>query len=122
MGIEVEGLREKVKALEKASVEVDELKDVMASIATEAAQTLASYTPSMSGKLRGTVRGNRAKGSATVTVGRASVPYAGPIIYGWPHRHIPNSQAVERTDAVMDDRAAELLEDGFNAIIERNGL
>lgn len=121
-GIHVEGLREKVRALEKAGADVDELKDVMGGIAQEAASTFAPFVPVDTGKLRGSVRPNRAKGSAVVTVGRASVPYAGPIIYGWPKRHIAASQAIEQTDRVMETKAVEMLEDGFQTICERHGL
>lgn len=121
-GVHVEGLKEKVKALQQAGVDLDEVKEVMGGIAAEAAQTLASFTPSKTGRLRASVRGNRAKGAAIVTVGRASTPYAGPILRGWPARNIADSHAIEKTDAAMETRAVELLEEGFQAIAERNGL
>lgn len=121
-GVHVEGLRDKVRALEAAGVEVAELKDVMGGIASTGAEILAGYLPSRTGRLRGTARGNKAKGSAVVTVGRASVPYAGPIIYGWPKRNIHASQAIEQTDRIMETKAVEMLEAGFQTICERHGL
>jgi len=121
-GIYVEGLRETVKAFEAAGVDLDELKDVMGGIAKVAAETFASHTPSRSGKLRASVRGNRAKGSAVVTAGRASVQYAGPIFYGWQKRGITPSRTIERTDAEMENKAADMLEQGFADIMERHGL
>lgn len=121
-GVHVEGLRDKVRALERLGVDVEEVKDVMGEVAAAAARTITPFLPVRTGKLRGSARPNRAKGSAVVTIGRASVPYAGPIIYGWPKRHIESSQAVERTDAVMETKAVELLEAGFQTICERHGL
>ena len=121
-GVHVEGLRDKVRALEAAGVEVEELKEVMGGIAAEAAEILAGFIPTDTGRLRGTVRPNKAKGSAVVTVGRASVPYAGPIIYGWPKRNIRSTDAIEQTDRIMETKAVEMLEAGFQTIMERHGL
>lgn len=123
MGVSVEGLREVTRGLEAAGVDVDELKDVMGSIAAEAAGVMANFIPlGPTGRLRASVRGNRAKGKAVVTVGGARVPYARVIQYGWPRRGIEAARYVERTDAVMETRAVEMLEDGWSAIAERHGL
>lgn len=123
MAVHVAGLRETTRAMEKAGVDVEELKDAMGAVAAEAADVMQGYVPvGRTGKLRGTVRGNRAKGRAIVTAGTARVPYAGPIQYGWRRRNIKPAQYVERTDAVMDDRAPALLEAGWDEIAKRNGL
>jgi hypothetical protein len=122
MGIHVEGLRETTRALEKAGVDVDDLKGVMSAIATEARDTLAPMLPRRSGRLAGSARPNRAKGTAVVNIGGARVPYAGAILYGWPKRHIRPSLAIPKTDAVMERRAPELLAEGWNSIAEKNGL
>lgn len=122
MGVHIQGLREITRAFEKAGVEVDDLKDVMGAIATEASQTMTPLLPHRTGALQATARPNRAKGKAIVTVGTARVAYAAPIIYGWPKRNIRPSYAIERTDAVMETRAPELLAEGWNRIAEKNGL
>lgn len=122
MGVHVEGLRETTRALEQAGVDVDDLKDVMATIASEAAETMARFVPVQSGRLRDSVRGNRAKGKAVVAIGGARVPYAAPINYGWRRRNIRPADFIARTDAVMETRAVQLLEDGWNDIAERHGL
>lgn len=121
-GVYIDGLRETTRALEAAGVEVDELKDVMATVAAEAADTMRGFVPTRSGRLRDSVRGNRAKGAAIVSVGGARVPYASPIQYGWAARNIKPARFIEKTDAVMETRAVTLLEDGWNAIAERHGL
>lgn len=44
--------------------------------------------PRRTGRLAGTIRVGATATSAYVRAGRASVPYAGPIHWGWPRRGI----------------------------------
>jgi hypothetical protein len=87
-GVRVEGLNKTIKALQGFGVEVQDLKDVFSSIAKEGARLASSFAPVKSGRLAGTVRGNKAKNKAVVIAGKAKVPYAGAINYGWPRRNI----------------------------------
>ena len=121
-GVYVAGLRDITRSLEGAGVDVEELKDVMGTVAAEAATTMQGFVPTRSGRLRDSVRGNRAKGKAIVSIGGARVPYASPIQYGWAARNIKPARFIEKTDAVMETRAVQLLEAGWSAIAERHGL
>jgi hypothetical protein len=121
-GIYVSGLREITRGMEKAGVDVEELKDVMGRIAAEATDVMQPFIPTRSGRLRASARGNRAKGKAVVTIGTARVPYAAAIQWGWPRRNIRGAGFVQKTDQVMETRAVQLLEDGWGEIAERNGL
>jgi hypothetical protein len=121
-GVYITGLREMTRAMEKAGVDVEELKGVMGDIAAEATRVMSPFIPTRSGALRTSARGNRAKGKAVVTIGKARVPYAGAINYGWPRRNIRAANFVAQTDAVMDTRVVEMLEKGWANIAERNGL
>lgn len=121
-GIYVQGLRDLTRALERAGVDVEELKDVMGAIATKATNVMQPFIPSRSGALRASARGNRAKGKAVVTIGKARTPYANPIQWGWPSRNIKGARFVERTDDVMETIAPQMLEAGWAAIAERHGL
>ena len=94
-GTKVEGLNQVVRALQQMGVEVEDLKAAFSKIADRAAQVASDAAPKKSGRLAADIRGNRAKSKAVVTAGRASVPYAGPINYGWPKRNI--APAGERT-------------------------
>lgn len=113
-GVFVSGLRETTRAMEKAGVDLEDLKDVMGSIAAEAADTMRGFIPTRTGRLKGTARGNRAKGNATVTVGTKRINYA------WAVRRV--HPFVEKTDAAMAPRTVQLLEEGWARIAERNGL
>lgn len=122
MPIAVEGLRTAVRDLEALGVDLDDLKDVFAGIAAEGAELASRYAPSRSGKLRASVRGNRAKSKAVVTAGRASVAYAGPINYGWRKRGIEPSRFMQRADADLERRAVAMLEEGIDRAITRHGF
>lgn len=118
----VSGLRETVKQLEGLGTDVDDLKDTFAAIAAQAVDVMQPLIPSRSGKLRASARGNRAKNKAVVTIGRASVRYAAPINYGWPKRHIRPANFTAKTDKAIEPKVYELLEQGINTAIEKNGL
>lgn len=118
----VEGLREITRSMERAGVDVEELKDVMGAIASEATQTMLPFIPRRSGALRASARGNRAKGVARVTIGKARTPYAAPINWGWPKRGIRPADFTGKTDQVMEPRVMHMLEAGWNDIAERHGL
>lgn len=122
MTVEVDGLREVVRDLERAGVEVEDLKDAHARIATEGADTLQGFTPRRSGKLAGSARGNRAKNKAVINVGGARVRYAGPIFYGWPRHGIRAASTIPRTDAVMADRAPLILDQELGRIFTKYGF
>lgn len=119
MGVYVVGLRETTRAMERAGADIEDLKDVMGEIATEATDTMRPHIPEKSGRLRATARPNRAKGKAVVTVGTARVSYAG-VVRGWAARR--GKDFVQRTDEVMDDRIPLILARGWETIAERHGL
>lgn len=121
-GVRVTGLTQVVRALKDLGLDVDDLKDAFGAIAKEAAERAARHAPKVSGRLAGGIRGNRAQSKAVVIAGRSSIPYAGPINYGWPARNIAANPFMQRADAEMQPRSVELLEDGVNTAIRRRGL
>lgn len=122
VGFRVEGLGQVVAGLQALGLDVDDLKGAFSEIAAEGAEVASAAAPRRGGRLAGDVRGNRAKSKAVVTAGRASVPYAGPINYGWPTRHIGASGFMQAADDAMRPRAVQLLEDEINKAIRTRGL
>lgn len=122
MAIAVEGLREMIRDLQKVGVEVEDLKEVFGSIAAKAADVASGYVKSKSGALAASVRGNRAKGKAVVTAGRARVQYAGAINYGWPRRNIRGQMFLQKADKVMETTAPEMFEEGISKILQEMGF
>src|SRR5262245_26935679 len=86
--VRVEGATMLRATMKQAADDLGTMNDVHQAIAGYVASRAASMAPKVSGKLAGSVRGNRAASSAIIRVGRASVPYAGPIHYGWPAHNI----------------------------------
>lgn len=121
-GFHVEGLREAIRDLEAAGVEIEDLKDAFAKVSTEARDVTARNTPKRSGRLAAAPRASRAKNKAIVTVGGARVPYAGPIFYGWPHRNIKPAHTIQRTDDVMEREAPRILDAELGRIFTKYGF
>ena len=135
MAVRVEGLNRVVRDLQKTGTDVADLKSVFAEIASEGASLAARFAPARTGKLRATIRGNKAKNKAVVLAGRAKVPYAGAINYGWKTGHagqprrgggwplgIVPAHFLAKADAQLQERAPQMMEDGLSRIIERNDL
>jgi len=137
VGYKVEGLTKVVRALKQFGLEVNDLKDAFAAIAAEGAQKAAAYAPRRSGRLAGDIRGNRAQSKASVIAGRARIPYAGPINYGWGRLNASwktgafatgirgqyaGSGFMQKADEEMRPRAVLLLEENINAVIRQKGL
>lgn len=121
-GFKVEGLSQVIRALRALGLDATDLKNAFSKIAAEGATVVAGFAPKRSGRLAGTVRGNRAASKAVVTVGRATVPYAGPINYGWPSRGIAAQPFMQKADEHMRPVAIDRLETEINEAIRKRGL
>jgi len=87
-GVRVEGLDNLIRTLKRAGKDVSELKEAHARAGAIVAAEAEVIAPRRSGKLAGTIRAARQVRRARVQAGRANVPYAGPIHWGWPARNI----------------------------------
>lgn len=86
---EIEGLREVQKALNKFS---NATRKEMQSTHLKAAEIVVvaskRFVPIKTGALAQSIRPAAVMSGGRVKVGSASVPYAGPIHFGWPARRI----------------------------------
>jgi len=121
-GFKVSGLNQVVRQLQEIGVEVEDLKGAFSNIAAMGARQAARFAPKRSGRLAGDIRGNRAKSKAVVTAGRKSVPYAGPINYGWAKRNIEPSGFMQRADKAVQPFALRRLEAEINLQIRKRGM
>jgi phage gpG-like protein len=101
MPLKVDGLKELVRDLEAAGVQVVDLRLAFGGIAKEATSLAAGFAPRRSGKLARSLRGSSAKNYATVTAGGSRVPYAAPINYGWKKRNVVASGFMQKADAAI---------------------
>jgi hypothetical protein len=121
-GTRVSGLKQVLSNLSKLGLDVDDFKETFGSIADRGAALAAGFVRSRSGRLAGTVRGNRAKNRSVVSAGRASVKYAGVQNYGWPRRNIPAQRFMQRADDQLKPQVPTLLEGELQDKIKRRGL
>lgn len=114
MGVHIEGLRETTSALRKAGADVGDQRATMAALASDALNTLV-------GRLRRTspAAAAGARSSAGPRVAVVSFPVASTA----PRRtNLRAGLAVPPTDAALEQRAPQILEEGWNTIAEQNGL
>lgn len=81
-GVRLTGLRETVRSLERAGVEVNDLKDAFAKIGQLVTTRATHAVPRRSGALAASIRPSRTKNKSVVRAGSARVPYAGINNYG----------------------------------------
>lgn len=114
-GVEVEGGPELRRAFRKLGDRADDLKDAARNAATIVERRAESLVPRASGALAATIRSTATARAGTVIAGgRAMVPYAGPIHFGWHARNIEPQPFMY--DA-LDDRRDEVV-DAYRAAID----
>jgi hypothetical protein len=86
--VKVDGLRTLRRTLKAAGVDLQDLKQAHAQVADIVLRTAQPHAPHRTGRLASSMRASGTQSAAVVRAGRASVPYAGPIHWGWPKRHI----------------------------------
>lgn len=91
VGLRLEGARAMRAQLKAAGSDLSDLKAANREAAALVARAATGKAPHRSGDLAATVRSSGTKTAGVIRAGRASVPYANPIHWGWFSRHIkPN--------------------------------
>jgi HK97 gp10 family phage protein len=122
--LEIEGLKEIQRALkglaEDSREDMKETHRKAGEIVAAAAKPLA---PVLTGRLSATIVSSPTKYQGRVRIGRgASVPYAGPIHFGWPARRIaPQPFIYEALDGRREE-VKQQYEQRINELIERHKL
>lgn len=86
--VEVKGAKELRKQLKAAGDDLADLKATHKKIAQIVEFDALQLAPVVTGGLVGSIRASGTQTAAIVRAGRKSVPYAGPIHWGWPTRNI----------------------------------
>lgn len=86
--VEVDGLRQFIKALKAKGVAIEDLKDAMHAVGELIARTARPLTNPKSSRLADSIRPTRQQNRAIVRAGGRAVPYAGNQHFGWPARGI----------------------------------
>lgn len=122
VGIEQKGVRELARTLRQAGQDLQDLKDANARAAGIVEPVARTGAPVKSGALRATVRSTGTKAAGVIRAGKKSVPYAGPIHFGWPARGIPARPFVADAAKATEERWARVYEDAVqNALNKLKG-
>lgn len=95
--VTVQGAARLRATMRAAGRDLAELKAANQAVSDYVAGLAESRAPRRTGTLAGTLRGTKAAGRARVLAGRASVPYAGPIHWGWEARNIEPNPWIQET-------------------------
>lgn len=87
--VRIDGLKELRKSLKAAGDDLADLKEANAAAAAVAAEGGRTRVPTLSGLLASSIRSTGTKTAGIIRAGKAAIPYAGAIHWGWPARNIP---------------------------------
>jgi len=121
---QIEGLKEVMKDLRALSTDSrEDMKDTHRRAGDIVAAAAKPLAPVLTGRLSSTITSSPTQYQGRVRIGRGqSVPYAGPIHFGWPARRIAPQSFVY--DA-LDSRREEVLqtyERRMNDLIDRHNF
>lgn len=85
---EMRGAAQLRRTLKEAGEDLSDLKESNRKAAAIVEEGTVGLVPVDSGQLASTIRSTGTVSAGVVRVGNASVPYAGPIHWGWPKRNI----------------------------------
>jgi hypothetical protein len=88
-GVKVADLNKLTRKLKQYEGAVEDLKAAHKSAADLVAAAARPLVPRRTGTLAGTLRTSGTTRGGRVAAGRKSVPYAGPVHFGWPSRPNP---------------------------------
>lgn len=119
-GVKVVGLNELVRTMKRAGLDITELKDAHHRAGEIVAQYAETIVPRRSGRLASSIRAAKQVRRARVQAGRASVPYAAPIHWGWPRRNIAAnpflSDAARATESHWRTEYEHAIEDALSKV------
>lgn len=121
-GIQVTGLREVVRDLQKLGVSVEDLKAAFGAISDQVVQEAGRIVPSRSGRLAASIRPAKTKNKAVVRAGSSGVPYAGAINYGWPSRGIAPTEFLTKPANSNEAEFARQIDQNLRDLIRRYDL
>ena len=119
----MDGLRRLRADLRRAGEDLRDLREVNRRAGELVARAAAPLARRRTGRLAGAGRAAAAANRVSVLWGGASVPYAGPLHWGWPARGItPDpfvSEAAQATEAAWLGMYQDELEDAFRSMYGR---
>jgi hypothetical protein len=117
-GIEVQGAKALRSQLRAAGVDLADLRRAHRSVADLVTTASRPTAPVASGVLAASVRAAGQAGAALVRAGSAGIPYANPIHWGWPTRHIPARPWLWDTVEQQSDRIVDTYQAAVQLLLD----
>lgn len=117
--VRVEGAARLRRTLREAGDDLADMKAAHKRAAQIAANASADLAPKRSGRLADTIRSSGTKTAGTIRAGRASVPYANPIHWGWFRRGIQPQPFLSRGARDSEGRWIREYEDYLDTALEK---
>lgn len=125
--LQIEGGRKLRRAFREVGDDMSDLKELHKRLADDVADSAKRKVPVRSGRLQRSIRGSGTKTAARVRAGNnrksgpSSVPYSGPIHFGWGARNIKPQPFMyealdDRREAVVrayNDQVREIIRKAF---------
>lgn len=100
--VRIDGLRTLQRQLKAAGLDLQDLKDAHTRVVDVVLADAERLVPRRTGRLAATIRGSATPSYSIVRAGRAAVPYAAPIHWGWRAHNI--QQQPYLLDAIEKNR------------------
>lgn len=117
--MELRGARELAKGLRKAGADMKDLRAVNRQAAQVVVPEAKTLVPRRSGRLANSIRAGATQKAGVVRAGSKRIPYAGPINYGWPKRHIKPTRFMNQAAKNTEPEWTKLYRDAVQQIIDR---
>lgn len=120
--IQVTGAKELRRALKGMTDDLKDLREIHLAAARIVEEVARENAPVRSGRLRRTIKAGATRTRGTVSAGRnGSVPYAGPIHFGWPARNIESQPFIFDALDARKDQVVRQYEERVGQLVERVG-
>lgn len=122
--LEIEGLREALRDIRRLGDDArDDMKDTHRKAGEIVASVARGIAPVRTGRLASTIISAPTQRQGRVRVGRGqSIPYAGPIHFGWPARRITPQPFIYDALDQRADEVRRVYENRIGELITRHNL
>ena len=118
--VQIDGVDRLVRALNAAGLDLGDLKAALKQAAEIVEQTAATKAPrGETDRLVNSLRSSATKKAGVVRAGRKSVPYAGPIHWGWPKHNIKPQTFITDAARNTEPQWVQVFEREVDNIIEK---
>lgn len=116
----VHGARDLRRTMRQAGVDMRSARDVNKRVGGLVADAARPAAPvGLTGKLARSVRAGATQKAAIVRAGRKTVPYAGPIHWGWPARNITEQPWLTETAQATEPAWLAIYQQWVRGIINK---